>query len=86
MTRDKFAFLENHLLLVAAAHDLIRSCCEKQRIAWSGGTASGEKRRGRLGASLRAANAEIQPDGYFGRFDGPDDIDRVIRIFARQHD
>ena len=86
MTGDKFAFLENSLSLVAAAGSLIRSCCERQRIAWCGGTESGAEQRDRLGAGVRAANAEIQPDGYFGRFDGPDDIDRVVRLFARQHD
>jgi hypothetical protein len=86
MTADKFAFLENSLSLVAAARNLIRSWCEKQRIAWRDGTESSEERRDRLGAGVRAANAKIQPDRYFGRFDSPDDTDRIVRFFARQHD
>ena len=57
-----------------------------QRIAWCGGTESGEERRDRLGAGVRAANAEIQLGRYFGRFDSAEYIDRMVRFFPWQHD
>ncbi len=31
---------------------------------------------------VRAANAEIQSGSYFGRFDRPNDIDRVLGFFT----
>jgi len=59
MTGDKFAFWENSLSLAAAVRGLLKSPCEKQRIAWRHGTEPSQRRRGRLGAGLRAAHAKI---------------------------
>ena len=41
-------------------------------------TNSGEGRRDQLGADVRKANAEIQSRSYFGRFERPNDIDRMV--------
>ena len=41
-------------------------------------TNSGEGRRDQLGAGVRKANAEIQSGSYFGRFERPNDIDRMV--------
>ena len=64
---------------------LIESWRKRQWIAWCGGAESSEERRDRLGAGARAANAKIQPGGYFGRFDDPDDIDPVVSLFALEN-
>jgi hypothetical protein len=37
------------------------------------------------GAGVRTAKAKIQPGGYFGRFDDPDDIDPVVSLFALEN-
>jgi hypothetical protein len=41
-------------------------------------TDSGEGRRDQLGAGVQKANAEIQSGSYFGRFERPNDIDRMV--------
>src|SRR5208282_3018589 len=39
---------------------------------------SGEEPREQLGTDVRAANAEIQSRSYFGSFERPNDVDRVV--------
>ena len=41
-------------------------------------TDSCEGRRDQLGAGVPEANAKIQSGGYFGSFERPNDIDRMV--------
>ena len=57
---------------------MIKTVRESTRMDRRAETDSGEGRRDQLGAGVRKANAEIQSGSYFGRFERPNDIDRMV--------
>jgi hypothetical protein len=78
MNGDKFVFRQENLLLCLGFSILIKALCESERIVRCVGKDSSEGWRDRLDTGVREANAEIQPGGYFCRFDPSDDIDRAV--------
>lgn len=76
-TGDKFVFRQENLLLYLGFSILLKAECESQCIVRCVGKDSSEGWRDRLDGGVREPNAEIQPGGYFCRFDRPDDIDRA---------
>ena len=57
---------------------LIKTGRESSRMDRRAETDSGEGRRDQLGAGVQKANAEIQSGSYFGRFERPNDIGRMV--------
>ena len=57
---------------------MIKTVRESSRMDRRAETDSGEGRRDQLGAGVRKANAEIQSGSYFGRFERPNDVDRMV--------
>jgi hypothetical protein len=66
------------LLLYLVSSVLIKALCEIQWIGRYSETDSSDGRRDQLDPSAREANAEVQSGSYFGCFNRPDAIDRVV--------
>jgi hypothetical protein len=66
------------LLLYLVSSVLIKAICEIQWIGRYSETESSDGRRDQLDPSAREANAEVQFGSYFGCFNRPDAIDRVV--------
>jgi hypothetical protein len=78
MTHRKFAFPLRKLCRCVRFFRLIKTVHESSRMDRRAETDSGEGRRDQLGAGVRKANAEIQSGSYFGRFERPNDVDRMV--------
>ena len=78
MIGGKFVFSKKILRCCVWLFRLIKTVRESSRMGRRAETNSGEGRRDQLGADVRKANAEIQSRSYFGCFERPNDIDRMV--------
>ena len=78
MIGDKFVLRYENFAAVFGFSVLIKIVRESSRMDRRAETDSGEGQRDQLGAGVRKANAEIQSGSYFGRFERPNDIDRMV--------
>jgi len=78
MIGDKFVLRYENFSCCVRFFRLIKTVRESSRMDRRAETDSGEGRRDQLGAGVRKANAEIQSGSYFGRFERPNDIDRMV--------
>ena len=78
---DKFAFAGALIVTRVRVCGLVRAVCEGLSICGRSERDSSGMRRERLRATLRMANAEIQPGNYFGLFDWVDNLAPLVGIF-----
>ena len=78
---NKFVFAGGLIVARVRVCSLVRGVCEGLSICGRSERDSIGMRRERLRATLRGANAEIQPGTYFGLFDCVDNLAPLVGIF-----
>jgi hypothetical protein len=78
---DKLIFAAAVFVARVKGWGLVKAVCERLSICRRSERDSTGTRRQRLCATVRKANAEIQPGNYFGLFDRVDNIARRVGLF-----